>query len=135
MLRLTHTRALVLLAGLAALAIPACTPAGGSTNALDLGGTCTPGAAAEIQVLPSGNTGTLRIQTLPGGGLDITCLPGSTTTGSTTTSSTTVPDTTTSSTEATTTTTTTTLPPSTTSTTEPTTTTSTPPSSTSTLGV
>jgi hypothetical protein len=120
-----RNRVLAVIAGAAALTIPACAPSSsGGNNALDLSGTCTPGGVGQFQLLPGGNTGTLHIETLPGGGLSVTCEPGSTTS----TTSTTVPEST-SSTESTT---TTSVPESTTST-ESTTTTSTPDTSTTTV--
>jgi hypothetical protein len=97
----SRTRLLAVAAGAAALVVPACAPASsGGTSSLNLSGTCTPGDAGQIELLPSGNTGTLHIETLPGGGLSVTCVAGSETSTTTTTSpesttTTTSPDTTT----------------------------------------
>jgi hypothetical protein len=113
-----RSRTLALVAGGVALLAPACAPSPGSqaTASLGLTSACTPGAAGEILIQPSGNTGTLQIATLPGGGLSFSCIPGAPTTTTTTASTTTTTGVGT---------TTTTTEPGTTTTTEPGTTTTT----------
>jgi hypothetical protein len=131
-------RAFALLVAASGFVLVACSPSPGTGGgSLELNSACTPGESGEIHLLPSGNTGTLRIVADADGAVTISCVVGEPTTTTTT-----MPEETTTTAQSTTTTseetTTTTEAPTTTTSEETTTTTTTTteaPTTTTTIGI